>query len=392
MRFNLFFAVSRDWQVRRNHQIGLEIGKKLPDFASYYISEELWTLGNASSEVSRLGSQNTLIVPRNSDLGVPIWLSSYPFGDLDKLKKDFTNLLSNSIPKLDSETKCVLFYDGFGPTIDGFPSQIYSTWFSSSNTFCVFLQHGYLPGNLSQVLNVLKLRFYRFVQRNRSHTTRVPKNNYLSIVFDKYSFFIAVLSGSKISNTKIVGNFNLLGLESKSLTGSEELRIETGVVVYSTGSYKNHNFLESKEFEELVAGVKKCMPPDQDLWIKLKSGELEMMSDLARCYFEDLGVRFAPENLRVSEISGEVLVVASSFSNVGIEAIAEGRTLILYTLDHSTTNKLRKHYQKLGVLEFNPTVDLDKQFTIGNGDYRKPHLNTDRLVFEITNALRFYLK
>ena len=247
MRFNLFFVVSRDWQVRRDHQIILEISKKLPNFTSYYISEELWTLGNASSEVSRLGSQKALIVPRNTDLGIPIWLSPYPFGDLDKLKKDFTSLLADSIPKFNSETKCVLVYDGFGPIIDGFPSQIYSNRFSSSNSFCIFLQHGYLPGNFSYILSVLKMRFYRFVQGNRSHTTRVPKNNYLSIVFDKYSFFVAVLSGSKMSNTKILGNFNLLGLEAKSLAGSEGLRIETGVVIYSTGSYKNHNFLESKE-------------------------------------------------------------------------------------------------------------------------------------------------
>ena len=389
MRLNLFFVVSRDWQVRRDHQIILEISKKLPNFTSYYISEELWTLGNASSEVSRLGSQKALIVPRNTDLGIPVWLSPYPFGDLDKLKKDFTSLLADIIPKFNSETKCVLVYDGFGPIIDGFPSQIYSNWFSNSNSFCIFLQHGYLPGNFSYILSVLKKRFHRFVQGNRSHTTRVPKNNYLSIVFDKYSFFVAVLSGSKMSNTKIVGNFNLLGLEAKSLAGSEGLRIETGVVIYSTGSYKNHNFLESKEFEELVASVKNCMSPDQDLWIKLKSGELEMMSDLAIYYFEDLGVRFAPENLRVSEISSEVLVVASSSSNVGIEAMAEGRRLILYTLNHSATNILRKHYQELGVLEFNPTVDLHKQSSIGNDIYRKPHLDTDRLVFEITNALMF---
>ena len=114
-----------------------------------------------------------------------------------------------------------------------------------------------------------------------------------------------------------------------------------------------------------------------------------MMSDLAKYYFEDLGVHFAPENLRVSEISSEVLVVASSSSNVGIEAMAEGRRLILYTLDHSATNILRKHYQELGVLEFNPTIDLHKQFTMGNDIYRKPHLDTDRLVFEITNALMF---
>jgi hypothetical protein len=389
MRFNFFFVVSRDWQVRRDHQISLEISKKLPNFISYYISEELWTLGNASSEVSKLGSQKTLIVPRDTELGVPIWLSPGPFGDLDKLKIDFTNLLRDSIPKFNSETKSVLVYDGFGPTIDGFVSQIYSNWFSSSDSYFLFLQHGYLPGNFSHIFSVLKMRFYRFVKGNRSHTTRVPKNNYLSIVFDKYSFFVAVLSGSKISNTKIVGNFNLLGLESKSLAESEGLRIETGVVVYSTGSYRNHNFLESKEFEELVASVKKCMQPDQDLWIKLKSGELEMMSDLARSYLEGLGVHFAPKNLRMSEISGEVLVMASSSSNVGIEAMAEGRSLVLYTLDHSAGNVLRKHYQKLGVPEFNPTVDLHKQFTMGNDIYQKPHLDTNHLVFEITNALMF---
>ena len=374
MRFNFFFVVSRDWQVRRDHQIGLEISKKLPNFDSYYISEELWTLGNASSEVAKLGSQKTLIVPRDTELGVPIWLSPGPFGDLDKLKIDFANLLRNTIPKFNSETKSVLVYDGFGPTIDGFVSQIYSNWFSSSDSYCLFLQHGYLPGNFSHIFSVLKMRFYRFVKGNRWHTTRIPKNNYLSIVFDKYSFFVAVLSGSKIS---------------KSLAESEGLRIETGVVVYSTGSYRNHNFLESKEFEELVASVKKCMQPDQDLWIKLKSGELEMMSDLARSYLEDLGVRFAPKNLRVSEISGEVLVMASSSSNVGIEAMAEGRSLVLYTLNHSAGNVLRKHYQKLGVPEFSPTVDLHKQFTMGNNIYQKPQLDTDHLVFEITNALMF---
>jgi hypothetical protein len=131
------------------------------------------------------------------------------------------------------------------------------------------------------------------------------------------------------------------------------------------------------------------MGPDQDLWIKLKSGELEMMSDLARSYFEDLGVCFAPENLRVSEISGEVLIMASSSSNVGTEVMAEDRRLILYTLDHSPNSVLRKHYQKLGVLEFNPTVDLRKQFIMGNGVYQKPHLDKDRLVFEIMNALMF---
>jgi hypothetical protein len=215
----------------------------------------------------------------------------------------------------------------------------------------------------------------------------MPKNNYLSIVFDKYSFFLAVLGGSKISNTKIVGNFNLLGLESKSSVESQDLIIENGVVVYSTGSYKNNSFLESQEFEELIASFKKCMHPGQDLWIKFKSGELEMMSDLARSYFEDLGVRFAPENLRMSEISGEVLVAASSSSNVGIEAMAEDRRLILYTLDHSSSNTLRKHYEKLGVPEFNPRVDLHKQITMGIGVYRKPHFDKDRLVFEITNAL-----
>jgi hypothetical protein len=326
-------------------------------------------------------------VPRDTELGIPIWLSPHPLGGLDKLKKDFTNLIVNSIPKSTSETKCVLVYDGFGPTIDGFPSQIYSNLFSKSNSYCIFLQHGYLPGNFSHILSVLKMRFYRFVQGNRSQTTRIPKNNYLSIVFDKYSFFIAVLSGSKISNTKIVGNFNLLGLQTNSLTDSEGLRIQTGIVVYSTGSYKNHSFLESQEFEELVASVKKCMQPGQDLWIKLKSGELEMMSDLARSYFEHLGVRFAPENLRVSEISAEVLVMASSSSNVGIEAMTEDRKLILYTLDHSPGNTLRKYYQKLRVPEFNPTVDLHKLFTMRKEIYRKPHLDKDRIVFEITNLL-----
>ena len=163
MRFNLFFVVSRDWQVRRNHQISLEISKKLPCSTSYYISEELWTLGNASSEVSRLGPQETLIVPRDTELGIPIWLSPHPLGGLDKLKKDFTNLIVNSIPKSTSETKCVLVYDGFGPTIDGFPSQIYSNLFSKSNSYCIFLQHGYLPGNFSHILSVLKMRFYRLL-------------------------------------------------------------------------------------------------------------------------------------------------------------------------------------------------------------------------------------
>lgn len=389
MSFNLFFVVSRDWQVRRDHQIGLEMSKRIPNLDFHFISEELWTLGNASSEVSRLGTQETLIVPRDVELGLPVWLSLNPMGDLGKIKKDFADLLEEFDAKFDPETKRVLVYDGFGPTIDGVPSQVYSNWFTSSNSHCIFLQHGYLPGNFWYLVTTLKIRLHRATRGKRSIGNIVGPENYTSLVFDKYSFFVAILSGSKIRNTKIVGNYNLLGLRCAPFGRNEERVIESGVIIYSTGSYKNENIHESKEFEEFVARVKKCMEPDQVLWIKFKSGELKMMSHLSKVYFEDLGVHFAPENLRMSDLSDDVLIMASSASNVGMEVLAEGKSLVLYTLKFSGNNILKKHYRKLGISQFNPDVRLTQQLSSRKSFDQKSYFDSEIFFNVIKDKLEF---
>jgi|688.fasta_scaffold63806_2 hypothetical protein len=361
MIVNLFFVVSRDWQVRRDYKIGLELCRNIPNSQMYFISEELWTMGNASIEISRMSIKNFILVPIPSKTNVPIWLAPNRTIDIENQKITLSRVLSEVAERHGKPSLSILFYDGFGPTVDGIPSQIYSEWFVNSNSYHVFLQHGHVPKTISYLINILKVRLYRLTHRKSFQSTRVSHNRYLSLVMDKYSFFCSILSGSKIRNIKIVNNFNALMSAS---TGAEKRKTairDKDVVVFSPGSYKNNKVNESNEFEKLILSIKNDIPLGQSLWIKFKSGELSLMHSQSREYFRSLGVKFAAEDLRVIDLPTSTIVVSSCYSNVGLEALIADKLLLLYLLNDSLTNNLKKQYQKLGISFYQTGISPSEQ-------------------------------
>ena len=361
MIVNLFFVVSRDWQVRRDYKIGLELRRNIPNSQMYFISEELWTMGNASIEISRMSIKSFILVPTASEINVPIWLAPNRPIDVENQKTTLARVLSEVAERHGKPSLSILFYDGFGPTVDGIPSQIYSEWFVNSNSYHVFLQHGHVPKTISYLINILKVRFYRLTHRKSYQSIRVSHDRYLSLVVDKYSFFCSILSGSKIRNVKIIENFNTLMSAS---TGAEKRKTairDKDVVVFSPGSYKNNKVNESNEFEKLILSIKNDILLGQSLWIKFKSGELSLMHSQSREYFRSLGVKFAAEDLRVIDLPTSTIVVSSCYSNVGLEALIEDKLLLLYLLSDSFTNNLKKQYQKLGISFYKTGTPLSEQ-------------------------------
>lgn len=387
MRSELFFVVSRDWQVRRSHQITQTLQSNLERVRSRFISEELWTLGNASSEIKRMANYETLLVPRDTNTSKPIWLIPDAKVDIEYSRRIFTSDLDKLGICQNSDTRIMLFYDGFGPIIDGLPSQIYSEWFSKSQTIFVFLQHGYLPNTLKYITTILKIRVHRVFCHKKHPRTKVDSRKYLTFVFDRYSFFLAILSGSKFSNTKIIGNFNLISLPRDSNYDITHLFRRHAVVIFSTGSYKNANDSESREFEYVVQAICRSLDSNQECWIKLKSGELELMKESTRNLLQNLKIQLLPDDIRVRDLPSGTTVVSSSSSNVGLEALNADVKLVVYTLKGSQRNSLRRKYRSLGIPQFREVDSLNTLVNVKKNNSFINFFDREKFVEEIIKKL-----
>ena len=116
------FLVSRDWQVKRNLVLQ-EIFSKIEITARFvFLSEEEFTLGNASTTLDGLGI-DYIVLPRKSSNSDPIWMSENYAGEWVNAKKDFEKVISNL--EISENELVVLVTDGIGPQVSGLPSQVF---------------------------------------------------------------------------------------------------------------------------------------------------------------------------------------------------------------------------------------------------------------------------
>ncbi len=379
-RINVFFVVSRDWQVSRSERI-IDILEELELSCRYlYISEERWTLGNASIE-ARNQNREVFVLPRKKYEEIPIWLAS---SSNKYSEEEFLEFDSNLQDLLGSNIQCqrfLVFIDGQGPEIDGVPSQILARWLSRFETRYVFLQHGFRAYGAGTYLLSFKHGLHRLKQQTWAYfsqedyeSSNKKRGKYLTFVFDFSSLLHALLHGANPCKCRIVGNVNFLAfalpkpiLPQNKFQASN--RIE-GTIIFTTGSYKNANTRQSQQFEMFVRHLV-TLPIRFPLFVKPKSGEQKMIPSESRALFDSLGVKILDPNVNTQDCATNSLIISSRDSNVGLEAIQAGRPLLLFRLPDERGTSIQEIYEGLKVPVINAeSSDLPQAFLQSDVDLR----------------------
>jgi hypothetical protein len=378
----VIFVVSRDWQVARNERIVEIIEDSEIPCKFLYVSEELWTLGNAQA-AARIFDRPVVLLPRMGNREKPVWLEKKRMANEPELHLELSRKMKQALEEESNVGKLLVFYDGFGPVIDGAPSQLLVQWLSGRDVAFVFLQHGYRRLGSESYLLALKHWMYRKFLSKDSFSTGNQTSNYISFVFDKRSMLVALLFGSSPFRCKVVGNTNALSHVAahniqRSFQKQPKHRIQ-GTVVFSTGSYKNDNYRESRQFELLVRHLT-SFPLPKPLFLKPKSGEDKLMSAESRAFYAALGFRILPADFSIQNIGEDSLIVSSCDSNVGLEAIQWNLPLLLLDVQNDAHRQIRTIYRDLGVPVFTiesqslprayATLDFDETRIVSTLDFQ----------------------
>ena len=350
----VLFLVSRDWQVRRNEAIIEHLHELDPLLEFFYLSEEEWSLGNASRAVPSGTRARLLVLPRSKPSGETVWTMDFDQALFDEAKIMTSEFLTSNLGKIQDEARYVLFYDGLGALIEGYPSQLVLDWLRKKDFRIVSLQHGFLVRMAHEVAQAVKRRVLMTVGRLGALISTVDSSTSVSFVYGPFAKFLSWVMGSRLTNIFIVGNLNILAVPqaTKSQAKAESIYWDD-LVIFSPGSYKNRDTRGSQKFEQIVESLCRSEIPSHRVCVKLKSGERQMMPEDSADRFRNLGIVFLSEDLSVSEIHPSSIIACSSSSNVGLELVGIGREFFVYELG-SSRSQLQRVYRRMGVPRYNP--------------------------------------
>ncbi len=352
MKIKVIFLVSRDWQVRRDEAILQDLARRSTDLAFYYVSEEEWTFGNASRAIPRKSPAKLVLLPKVGHRSIPVWSMDLSETTLLDAKEAAVAVLDRELAPLRTTDKYIVFYDGLGPNMEGFPSQQLTHWLKDKHYQIIFLQHGYLARNFESILHALKTRVASHRKHVQNIITKVKASDSKYFVYDWFAGLLTVIRGGARQKLSIVGNLNMLShFNQKIHKKSPKIVIKNSLVIFSSGCYKTQNKDEISTFEEFVESLLNWKKAGMRIFIKFKSGERQMMSYRSRKFFRDSEINFLSDDLTIEQIDNDTMIACSASSNVGLELILGGKLFFTYTLSNKSS-PLSDIYFRAGVPQF----------------------------------------
>lgn len=349
----ILFLVSRDWQVRRNEIIIEDMSQRIENLKFIYLSEEKWSRGNASRALRNPSASKFLVLPRSQPSTQSIWNVELNETEVREAHDATQAFLDQNLSHNGGDIRYVLFFDGLGSLIEGFPSQLIANWLRDKDCRYVLLQHGYLGNPVNQFVQALKRGILLRSGRLGHLITHTEARMTANFVYGPMAKSLSWLMGSKLSRIHVVGNLNTMAVhQAKSLPRENVTTYSDDLVIFSPGSYRLADPRAAHEFENFVQSVQQSTLARNRVCIKFKSGERDMLPDKTRKQFESLGIVFLSDDLTPDQIETGAIIACSATSNVGLELLLQDRDFFVYGRRHAES-AISRIYRRFGIARYN---------------------------------------
>lgn len=332
--FNFVSVISRDWQLERSLSIFETLN--IPRSQIFFISEELWTHGNASHAAELLGlTKNLIVLRRTSELSEKIWTRKDANREVIDVRDDLVQDAIESLCPLICNQKRTLFcFDGYGPFISRPLGLVYEAILETvENSGVLFFEHGRLLSKLKLLLldfsNFFRIIYRAFYDKN---PVRLFWGSHV-LLMSKYSIARARSINPLFARVHIVPDFLLIkNFKEPTLACKKHdlLKGDGDIVIVTPGLTPQKIQEEMGDFLSILPRICSIIPSNNRIFLKGKPGEYQVLSKRLESLEIPNLILLDDEVCMFELINPKCLYLFPSSSNSGLELLSKGMKAIAY--------------------------------------------------------------